>query len=286
MLRRRGHGLPSFHQYNKYTRLALCYNGAMNTVAKTSHAPHTSYCTHDMDAGNTAIKVFFRDAKNQMQVQRFLTPAILENPISLIDFLKTQNARSIRWRSSLPQALQEALKQMLSLWELHPLEKEDLLPALETWHYDTAQLGLDRMLHIVVARQAVETPCLVVISAGTATTVDFISANTHLGGWIQSGFGVWQEALFKKAPHLTTSFSEEPSYDLGIDTFTALAYGGHRPYVLGLAHAVREQVSTHFKTQTPTVLLTGGYADALLLAGFEEALGVACLVDPYLGAFW
>jgi pantothenate kinase type III len=275
-----------FIKYNKYKRLALWYNGAMNTVAKTSHAPHTSYCTHDMDAGNTAIKVFFKDAENQVQVQRFLTQSILENPTPLLDFLHAQDAQALRWRSSLPEASQAILKEALSSWKLHPLEKEALLPALDAWYYDTTQLGLDRMLHVVAARQAVESPCIVVISAGTATTVDFISANTHLGGWIQSGFGVWQEALFEKAPHLATSFSEEPSCDLGIDTTTALAYGGHRPYVLGLAHAVREQVLAHFGAEAPTVVLTGGNADALSLAGVEEALGVACLVDPYLGVFW
>ncbi len=270
----------------KYKRLTLWYNGIMNTVAKTSQAPHTSYCTHDMDAGNTAIKVFFKDAENQVQVRRFLTQSILENPTHLLDFLKAQNAQTLRWRSSLPETSQAILKEALNVWELHPLEKATLLPALETWHYNTAQLGLDRMLHIVAARQAVESPSLVVISAGTATTVDFISANTHLGGWIQSGYGVWQEALFEKAPHLATSFSEEPSLALGIDTSTALAYGGHRPYVLGLAHAVREQVSAHFGAEAPAVILTGGHAEALLLAGVEEALGLPCLVDPCLGVFW
>jgi pantothenate kinase type III len=258
----------------------------MNTVANTSHASYTSYCTHDMDAGNTAIKVFFRDAENQVQVRRFSTQTILENATPLLDFLHAQVAPVVRWRSSLPEASQVILKEALSFWELHPLEKVSLLPALDAWHYDTDQLGSDRMLHIVAARQAVESTAVVVISAGTATTVDFISANTHIGGWIQSGFGVWQEALFEKAPHLTPSLKEEPSCDLGIDTSTALAYGGHRPYVLGLAHAGREQVLAHFGAEAPTVILTGGYADALLLAGFEEDLGMPCLVDPYLGAFW
>jgi len=55
---------------------------------------------------------------------------------------------------------------------------------------------------------------------------------------------------------------------------------------LGLAHAIREQVAIRFGAKAPTVILTGGNADALLLAGFEEALGLSCLLDPCLGAFW
>jgi pantothenate kinase type III len=239
-----------------------------------------------MDAGNTAFKVFFKDAENQVQVKAFSTHALLENPTPLLDFLHAQNAQALRWRSSLPEASQVILKEALSLWELHLLEKEALLPALETWHYNTVQLGLDRMLHIVAARQSVKTPSLVVISAGTGTTVDFILDHTHLGGWIQCGFGLWQEALVEKAPHLATSFSEEPSYDLGIDTSTALAYGGHRPYVLGLAHAVREQVLARFKEEAPAVILTGGYAEALRNTGVEEALGMPFLHAPYLGTFY
>lgn len=273
--------------------MTYCYNGAMNTVAKTSHAPYPSYCTHDIDAGNTAVKVFFKNAHHHVQVQVFSTPALLEHPRPLLDFLRVQHARRVRWRSSLPPVFQATLKDALEdasnqapPWVLEPFEKASLAPALDAWHYNLDELGLDRMLHLVAARQQVDAAGVVVISAGTATTVDFMAERIHLGGWIQGGLGVWQSALLEKAPHLRPSRNEQLFFGLGHNTATALGYGGQRPYVLGLAHAVREQVLACFGEEIPTVILTGGHAPALLQAGLEDSLNLPCVHVPDLGAFW
>ena len=258
----------------------------MNTFATIHDSPYSSYCTHDIDAGNTAIKVFFKDAERRVQCRLFSTEALLKNPKPLLDFLTAQEARVVRWRSSLAEASQLSLRKALSPWGLVPLEKSELLPALASWCYDTSELGLDRMLHIVAARQAVEDPAVVVISAGTATTVDFILDACHLGGWIQSGYALGQDALLEKAPHLKIPIRGDLSLDLGRTTATALAYGGHRPYVLGLAGALREQMAVQFRGNAPTLILRGGYAEALLAVGFEEAVGLSCQSLPDLGAFW
>jgi pantothenate kinase type III len=220
--------------------------------------PYIPHCTHDIDAGNTAIKVFF-----QSTCHRFLTALLLDDFRPLLQLLRTSEEVSIRFRSSLPNVLQKRILNALCEFPVYELKKEHLLPLMKSWHYNTDDLGLDRMVNIVKARQHCQSKGVIVVSAGTATTVDFIHQDAHLGGWIQLGLGLWQSTLPRQIPHLSMPLPVASEH-LPTSTAEALAFGGIHPYVEGLRHSIRTMHKKLFsESDEVELILTGGHAEAL-----------------------
>ncbi len=222
--------------------------------------PYIPHCTHDIDAGNTAVKVFFSST-----CEKFSTACLLDDIHPLLTLLNASKSVSIRFRSSLPIALQNRFLEALQDYgyPLHRLEKAQLLPLMDAWHYNTEDLGLDRMVNIVKARQYSRASGVIVVSAGTATTVDFIQGKAHLGGWIQLGLGLWQSTLAEKIPHLSMPLPEATDA-LPTSTAEALAFGGIHPYVQGLAQGIQTMKARCFgASEEVEILVTGGYATAL-----------------------
>ena len=122
------------------------------------------------------------------------------------------------------------------------------------------QLGVDRWMGLIAARQRTRMPTLVV-SAGTAMTVDALSAEgVFLGGLIVPGFGMMQQALRQG----TAGVAEVSGTWQAFPRATADAV--QSGIVAALCGAIQLQHACLAETAgtPPRCILTGGDADRLL----------------------
>ncbi|MDD5089748.1 MAG: type III pantothenate kinase [Candidatus Wallbacteria bacterium] len=100
----------------------------------------------------------------------------------------------------------------------------DLHPSIHS-KYDLAMLGSDRLVNIFAAVN-LYTPPILLISAGTAMTVDYIDPEgTHVGGMILPGTFISQKALRRKAPALPEFSFGQPESLWAVTTIEALKSG-------------------------------------------------------------
>lgn len=125
---------------------------------------------------------------------------------------------------------------------------------------DPASLGADRWANLLGARAALGPVDAIIVDAGTAVTVDALTADgRHLGGAIFAGLSASRAGLRSAAPALPASHDEAP---LPSDN-TAGAIGGGT--LVALAGAI-ERVATAVggRLTAPERILTGGDAERLV----------------------
>jgi type III pantothenate kinase len=130
--------------------------------------------------------------------------------------------------------------------------------------YDNpSEVGADRIVNSVAARELYGSP-VIVVDFGTATTFDVVNAaGEYVGGIIAPGIGVSAEALFAKASRLRRVDVKKPSQLIGRDTSTAMQSGFYYGYV-GLVDGILERLLAEVP-EVKNVVATGGQAS--LIAG-------------------
>lgn len=158
-------------------------------------------------------------------------------------------------------------------------------------YVDPAQLGVDRWLAICAAYDRYHA-AVCVVDAGTATTIDLVSASgEHRGGLILPGLGLMELALMRGTSDLaalsvasnpqtegrilasTRADPETHGLDLGRDTATAIRHGALQA-TTRLVWACLEEFSDRGSSVTipPTLLVTGGAASLLKAALLRRAV--------------
>ena len=139
--------------------------------------------------------------------------------------------------------------------------------------------GADRALCALAWGASGEHRSAVIIDAGSAVTVDAVSASGHLlGGWIAPGLGALGAGLRQVAPSLpdptvvsASSSDPEPRQMLPWASDTKLAIGGGiESLFIGGIQALRDRVQSGLGDGAVTVL-TGGDSD-LLMQALEPAV--------------
>jgi len=137
------------------------------------------------------------------------------------------------------------------------------------------EVGADRLVNAVAARQLEGQPAIV-IDAGTATKVDAISPDgTFLGGAIAPGIGIGLDALAARAARLYAVEVAPPPRTIGRNTIEAIQSGlinGHVAMVEGLVSRVRSELG-----EVAPVVVTGGYGPLI-----AEAIDMPVRREPNL----
>lgn len=142
--------------------------------------------------------------------------------------------------------------------------------ALLNGYGDPMQLGADRWHALVAACAKFPDQPLVVVSAGTATTVDCVRAEPYsaalfVGGVIAPGFALMRESLSRGTARLPLADDSEPPSVHARSTEQAIASGVHFAQ-LGLVENVVREFAAELERDSlepPRLLLTGGRARAL-----------------------
>ena len=161
---------------------------------------------------------------------------------------------------------------------------------VENGYADPAQLGVDRWLAICAAYDRYRA-AVCVVDAGTATTIDVVTASgEHRGGLILPGLRLMESALLRGTSDLaqrsgasdlqaegqipvgTSGDPEAPVLTLGHDTAAAIRYGALQA-TTSLVWTCLEDFSPRGSLVTifPTVLVTGGAASLLKAALLRKA---------------
>ncbi|HTH95629.1 MAG TPA: type III pantothenate kinase [Rhodocyclaceae bacterium] len=119
-----------------------------------------------------------------------------------------------------------------------------------------AQLGADRWVALIAAREQNAGAC-VVVNAGTATTIDMLAADgTFRGGLILPGLDLMRSALAKNTANLPLAHADYAS--IPTDTDTAIVSG-----VLEATVGAIERMHARLGDASAICLLSGGAADQI-----------------------
>lgn len=153
-------------------------------------------------------------------------------------------------------------------FEVTPLWVE---PGIKTGlpiRYDNpSEVGADRIVNSVAARERYGTP-VVVVDFGTATTFDVVNAaGEYMGGIIAPGIGISAEALFSRASRLHRVDIQRPPKLVGGNTANAMQSGIYHGYI-GLVDGILVRLAAELPG-LESVVATGGFAE-LIADGSEH----------------
>src|SRR6187200_1774449 len=140
---------------------------------------------------------------------------------------------------------------------------------------DPRQVGPDRIVNAVAARERYGAPCIVV-DFGTSTNFDIVSPEgEYVGGVLAPGIEISMDALFARAARLVKVDYAAPEAVIGKTTVAGLQSGlvyGFAGQVDGIVGRIRGELGVPAR-----VVATGGLAD--LVAPHSETIEQ---IDPYL----
>lgn len=190
----------------------------------------TSKKTLYLDIGNSTIKGAYKMGTQWMG----LTDERLFSALELVNWIQNHpDSFSKVVLSSVRDDVTEAIAQELNHLEIMELSVSDI--PRDLLNYETPKtLGIDRFLSCYGATNQTN-KSVVVIDAGTATTIDFMDQDdVYHGGIITPGLWGFTEVLSRKAPSLPFVELEIPKIWPGKNTVDSLKWGQAGFYIMGI----------------------------------------------------
>lgn len=164
----------------------------------------------------------------------------------------------------------EEVAQALNGWakmhwqmDVHYLQTTKKYKNIVNAYDDPAQHGVDRWAGLVAAYQSFSNTAVCVISAGTATTFDFIDkTGRHLGGYILPSFYSMHKVLLADTANVVSTSSMLLQQSLPINTSDAVNQGLHKLMQAGVRELCQFAEDTMGKPVQ--IVLTGGFAKSIL----------------------
>lgn len=134
---------------------------------------------------------------------------------------------------------------------------------LQLLYDEPGALGVDRWLAMLAASASYPQQDMLVVSGGTAVTVDLVGkCGAHAGGFILPGLGTASRALFAAAPRLPSEpVHMEPAWHPGSNTAACLSAGFSALYQ-GLFLAILQRQPQTFSAER--AVFTGGDGRAMM----------------------
>ncbi|MGI5310795.1 type III pantothenate kinase [Rheinheimera sp. WS51] len=134
------------------------------------------------------------------------------------------------------------------------------------------KLGVDRWLGLIAAKNRFANENLLIIDAGTAVTIDWLTAEgCHKGGWILPGLQLQQKAVLTNTARVKPDNEYSANLQPGINTAEGLQSG----CLAAVVGAIQLAWQTH---PGQKIILTGG--DSVILSQFLQLLPV--VIEPLL----
>ncbi|GLX78125.1 type III pantothenate kinase [Thalassotalea insulae] len=160
------------------------------------------------------------------------------------------------------------------------LETEKQNFGIRCAYSEPSRLGVDRWLVLVGARQLFAQQNCLIVDAGTATTVDLLTANgEHKGGWILPGIKLLFDSLLKNTEKIAAQAELIDEVTFADNTSDAVNQASWAA-TLGLINSAKQLSHDQYSIELNqlTVILTGGNARQLS----QLYLGEVKLVDKLL----
>lgn len=228
-----------------------------------------------VDIGNTTVAVAGLRGDRAAFVKKLPSDSALDWAAALKELLDGVEAKGAVLSSVVP-ALTGPVGEGLNAITGKPVLVVDKTThtGLDLSGYDTANLGMDRVVDCVAAL-ARYTPPVAVFDMGTATTLSVVDkGGLFRGGMILPGLALSLEALSARAAQLPPITLSTPEGLLGTDTVSCMKYGA----LYGAAGAIEGIVRRLEEELGPlTVVLTGGNSTLV-----RPLLSISTAWEPHL----
>ena len=218
-----------------------------------------------VDAGNTQTVYGLYDGARLVEQRRVATePTRTGDELGALisDLLDLESVDGVCLSSTVPQLVRE-YEHFAEKWAKAPLliVGPGARTGIALRYDDPREVGPDRIVNSVAARDRYGAPCIVV-DFGTSTNFDVVSAEgEYVGGVLAPGIEVSMEALFAKAARLTKVDFIEPPTVIGKTTTQALQSGvvyGFAGQVDGIVEHIRDELGSEARA-----IATGGLAELI-----------------------
>jgi len=136
-------------------------------------------------------------------------------------------------------------------------------------------LGVDRWLAMIGAKQLYPQQNLLIIDAGTATTVDLLAANgQHFGGWIMPGVQTLFDSLLTRTTKIIARPKVTASISFGQDSSNCLNHGSWAMTIGAIKEAI---IQANSLLTLDKVLITGGNGEQI-----AKLMAEHCQLEPKL----
>lgn len=212
-----------------------------------------------MDIGNTRIKWAMHDGRAFV---REGMRALADIDTLPDDWIALPAPDAVMVASVANHAIAEQLKRYCGHWRIEPtvIHGEAQQAGVRNLYADPGQLGADRWAALIGARSLVREACIVVC-AGTATTIDALSARgDFLGGLILPGLDMMRESLATKTARLADERGQFETFPRS--TRDAIASGAIQA-ACGAIERMRA-VLVEAGHSEPVILVSGGSAEPIV----------------------
>ncbi|MDO6425651.1 type III pantothenate kinase [Thalassotalea sp. 1_MG-2023] len=226
-----------------------------------------------VDAGNTRIKYATLDAGILSSIHTASVDGLTQQ-LSKSAATKTTQCfiASVKKSTILSNVIAWCKNQNIPVHQLHSAVQ---FKGLVNSYQKPDTLGVDRWLAMLGAMKLFPSTSLMVVDAGTATTLDCISQQgKHLGGWIIPGIALQMSTLFDNAEKIHGEPVAINNIALGNNTSMAVSQGALMS-TLGLIEQGMKLCAK--QGLTPNIILTGGNADYV-----SQHLALEHYVEPAL----
>jgi type III pantothenate kinase len=226
----------------------------------------------DIDLGNTRIK--WRSSDRPELVDSFHLGDEIPRQwrsISPSDRIRVASVLSAEKTTAFIEALQRVSNAPMQLARV-----QQGFAGLQLAYADISGFGVDRWLALLAARMRFPARDCVVVSGGTAVTVDWLTERgRHLGGYIAPGWRTAARALWQNADNLGEARRGlAPLFQPGTTTLECIA-AGLTLFFKGFAAELHQAAAAEFPA--PQWVFTGGDAETLM--GFFAESGTGRALD-------
>ncbi len=216
-----------------------------------------------IDAGNTRVKWALAE-KHAAPGEWQSSGALFHSELGALDDVLSQHQLLSAWVSNVAGAsIRSQLEALLRasgmpIESVHWFRSQAQCAGVINGYQDPSQLGCDRFASLLGARALFPEKSLLVITAGTATTIDALDdSGRFLGGMILPGLGTMAQSLAlstAQLPHVEAHLSVSCFADNSLDAIVS----GCVQAQLGAIMQARAQLPSAF------CVLSGGAAEYLL----------------------
>ena len=224
-----------------------------------THLP--SRVTLAIDVGNTRTKWGVFDAAGELKAHGVVATDALSG-------LQASPAWAACQRAVISNVAGDpaktALGRTLATMEVQFIKATAAACGVKNRYRHPAQLGTDRWAAVIAAWHHYHEPCIVV-SAGTAVTIDALGRDAEtgggefLGGYILPGLRLMQQSIIDKAPGVEASDGRLQDYP---DNTADALYTGSLTAIAGAVRALSEQLGRG-QGVLPRIVIAGGDAEAI-----------------------
>jgi type III pantothenate kinase len=209
-----------------------------------------------IDVGNTRLKWAFYEGREMRAHANLLTADAVDIQTLAREWQTLQPTEAIVSNVA-GAAVAEAIKIALAKKNIEPrfISSAPSQCGVTNNYENPHQLGTDRWAALIGAHQTSPVSAKIVVMAGTALTIDALSADGHfLGGIIVPGLGVMRQALHLRTAQLPNEIGQFEIFPT--NTLNAIASGAIDACV-GAISRMRARLSEHNASKV-TVIASGG----------------------------